>query len=331
MCPGSEPGTLPVVERPLQSGVNLTTIPVAIRTRNCLIRAGLIAEPARLNSLKYADLFAIRGMGVRSVLDVTTALEAVATAAEPLAEAAGPVSHDVPSLLQDVAAAPWAEMVSSGDPRFGGRLRFLGRGVLAQAVEAWSEGVKPMQVDDELLHSELKDVIAYVADLGQKPLEDGLEDYVAALIAARAGGPRPRLADQRLNELLARLGLAGGEPSTIEEAGQLMGVTRERVRQLQRKVELARPSHPVVMPALDAALDLVRAQAPMPDETLGDLLIEHGLSRRRFHPESLLAAARFCGRDSGFVVEQVGGHPWVRCLFRGARSRQHAGRYRRRR
>ena len=40
-----------------------------------------------------------------------------------------------------------------------------------------------------------------------------------------------------------RYGLADGEPHTLEEVGQVFGITRERVRQIEAK-SLAKLRHP---------------------------------------------------------------------------------------
>ena len=65
--------------------------------------------------------------------------------------------------------------------------------------------------------------------------------------------------------MVDRLGWNGSPPITLEEAGQRLGITRERLRQLQERVtnRLKEISFPAYMPALDEALQLLRDKSPL--------------------------------------------------------------------
>jgi hypothetical protein len=68
--------------------------------------------------------------------------------------------------------------------------------------------------------------------------------------------------DLLIDVFLRRLGLVGAPPITLEEAGQLIGRTRERFRQLQRSHAVAFSSTRPSWPQLDRALNLVVGMAP---------------------------------------------------------------------
>jgi hypothetical protein len=99
-----------------------------------------------------------------------------------------------------------------------------------------------------------------------------------------------------------RLGLDGRPPGTLEEAGDLIGVTRERVRQIEAKALRASRQETVPLPALDDALAFLRARTPIPVEAASAQLHEAGLTARPQEMQSVLAVADLLGYDSGMVL-----------------------------
>ena len=81
-----------------------------------------------------------------------------------------------------------------------------------------------------------------------------------------------------------RLGWDGHGVTTLAAAGGAEGYTRERVRQLEKRVKghLAKGATP--LPLTAAALDVVRAAAPSPRPDVARTLMERGLSARPFDP-----------------------------------------------
>jgi RNA polymerase primary sigma factor len=49
------------------------------------------------------------------------------------------------------------------------------------------------------------------------------------------GGILSQLSEREMRIIQLRFGLAGEGPLTLEETGKLLGITRERVRQIQEK------------------------------------------------------------------------------------------------
>ena len=106
-------------------------------------------------------------------------------------------------------------------------------------------------------------------DAGQSaaPLDRALEEWVAAVC--------PTWAQSRRRDLMARIGWHGLSAPTLEEIGEREGLTRERMRQLQVKLEqrLDRSPRPA-NPALDAAVDAVRDTDSAASRSLGQLLVD---------------------------------------------------------
>ena len=73
-----------------------------------------------------------------------------------------------------------------------------------------------------------------------------------SLLAWRSAWDSPADLQEFRQALSARLGWSGKPPITLEEAGSVVGISRERMRQLQKRTLDRLPQHPVFMPLLDA-------------------------------------------------------------------------------
>ena len=109
------------------------------------------------------------------------------------------------------------------------------------------------------------------------PLERQLTDFLRAL---------SRFDGERLAALLDRFGWSGSPPITLEDAGSRLGVTRERVRQLQERISdrLKQISFLAYMPALDLALALLRDKSPISIANASALLKRGRVTEGNFHP-----------------------------------------------
>jgi hypothetical protein len=111
--------------------------------------------------------------------------------------------------------------------------------------------------------------------------------------------PRPLFNRDQAEMLARRLGLDGGEPCTLQEAAELKGVTRERVRQLQLKLDQwrqqgGRQPDEVVPAVLRAAITVAAAT---PSEELGVELRRQGLAREIWTLARLVDLLHLCARD----------------------------------
>jgi RNA polymerase sigma factor (sigma-70 family) len=80
------------------------------------------------------------------------------------------------------------------------------------------------------------------------PDDDALDPYeeaTAGVARAELDAALAHLHDRERGVLELRYGLTGGEPRTLEEIGEHFGVTRERIRQIEKKTlaKLRHPSH----------------------------------------------------------------------------------------
>lgn len=305
---------LPALDESWPTGLEPDKVPWKIRTRNALDRGGLLQSLNSLSHVTYGKLFSLKGMDAVSVLDFACTAEAAFECyrhqSPALLESASNHGRDVPETDQKISEAllnaldePWAEQVSEQDPRFA---RFLppGEGTIFERVEALTSA-SPLSpfADGATLATTLPRIRTEISQIESFTLEEALTDYLRSL--SRSNG-------KRLEALVSRFGWNGQAPSTLEESAKKIGVTRERLRQLQARVQQRFPKHPVVMPALDRALEVMRTQdSPISLREAARLLAEKGISAGPFNPLSLLEAAQACGRTPTFEIVVINKHQCV--------------------
>ncbi|HVA30273.1 MAG TPA: hypothetical protein VMU58_03310 [Gaiellaceae bacterium] len=84
-------------------------------------------------------------------------------------------------------------------------------------------------------------------------------------------------------------------PTTLAAAGGAEGYTRERVRQLESRLELHLARGATPLPLTAEALRIVEAAAPSPRSDVAHLLVARGISARPFDPAGVITAAKLGG------------------------------------
>lgn len=317
------------VERNWPLGLKSSDIAWGTRTKNCLSQQGLLVDEHKLVKVTFGDLFAMEGMGALSVLDFSATLEGAMEAYDNLVnystnrggtsknsvkieiqeqlifpsqmEASHKSANDSEinqpdfiGILEETVDKEWAEQVSEQDPRFASLLP-PGQGTLQERTEKLLSGPDSLTNVSELaaLAFSIQKVEKYIAELKEQSLECSLLDFLKLI---------SRVDGDRLNVLAVRLGWAGEEPATLEECGKRIGVTRERIRQIQDRTIKRIPKHPVFMPKLDQALALLEQRAPITSREATRILHEEGVTEENFHPCGILDAATLLGRETTLRV-----------------------------
>ena len=272
------------------------------RTRNGLERSGFLDKPKLLSEVTYGQLLQIRAMGRVSVLEFACSVEAELNKLTRARKADDNGGFSTDHLL-DLINEPWVEKVSGEDPRFSDIIPAFGGSIL-ERIDALTSGP---ELDERRL-KELTDAIPSikkrVLEIAELPLDVSVRNFLRSLSGFEGS---------KLTALLDRFGWGGVPAITLEEAGLRIGITRERVRQLQKRVVerlLAIPFQPY-LPALDAALAEICSQAPLTLEGAADLLEAKRISSIRFDPRSVIAAAEACGRTPPIQLQTVRGKTLV--------------------
>lgn len=292
---------LRVFVRPWPRSLDPSLLSWSNRTRNCLQKAGVLSDVARLSTISFGDLLSIPALGAVSALDFSCVAEAAFAPTHQFLREGTSMSEDPATLLLEAIDAPWSGQISSQDPRFSDLLTTGHLTVFERLEQLTTEPEDPPLAEMQLAGS-LAAVRERRSKIASLSLESALADFVERLTGYN--GPR-------LRALLRRLGCDGNEPATLEEAATVLGITRERMRQIHKRFTGRLPNHSVFMPQLDAAIEILREAAPLAIDLAAVLLQTKGISTQPFQPKSLLAAAEFCGRAQSFEIENSIGAPRV--------------------
>lgn len=276
--------------------LNLKEMSFSTRTRNCLVSGNLLGETDRLSTLTFGDLFGVRSMGVVSILEFTCMIEAVLEhhSTEGLAGSRSPSEGDV----LDIIAEPWADQIGRADPRFADLLPPLPQATVLEMLDALTQGPDTDATALSQLASGAPALRSRIDEIAALPLESQLANFMHVL---------SRFEGDRLQAMIDRFGWRGTASITLEEAGQRLGITRERFRQLQEKVSnrLKAITYPVYMPALDAALQVLADASPIRLDAAAALLRTKGISKLNFSPACVIEAASACGREPPIQLQTV--------------------------
>lgn len=294
------------VRDPWPLGLKPESVPWSTRTRNALRKAGLYAAEQVNTNVTFGQFMEIEGAGVRSALDFAATLEAAMRQFDEARSTAAAVlnTSSEGSALVEAAEEPWAAQVSGEDPRFV-QVLFVVRGMsfrdyVHQLLESSDVTGKAKELSE--LVARLPDVKWRVREIEQLNLEDALSDLLKRIVPGK----------ERLNAITERLGWNGKPPKTLEEIGQQIGVTRERIRQIESKALRCLPvSHPTFLPALDRTLISLADAAPISSEDAIALTVKCGHSKSGFHPAALVAAAAALGRDHSLEYSSVKGEHFL--------------------
>lgn len=299
-------GALRVFPRRIPLALTLTKLPFSVRTRNCLTKYEVLADRPSWERKTYGDLLETPAMGVASVLDLACVIEAATDKLAAVESAEVSISdselEQISKELVDAIDSPWASQISAQDPRF--RDAFPpGEGTISDRIDFITSQPQEDRGIERALAEALKHIRHQAGALKALTLERQLRDFLQAL--------RPRFNHGKIDALVMRLGFSGQPPVTLEDAAASLGVTRERLRQLQKALEENLPEHPVFMPALDEAIEAIRVKAPLELNAASKLLRDLRLTSVPFDPRSVLRAAEFCRRPAPFQILSYGGREQV--------------------
>ncbi len=212
----------------------------------------------------------------------------VAVLAQALIAAVVQLGHDVDGGEALLSRFPLVRRylgeLSDGDPR-------LPPAVRPQRVRKQLADARGRELS--LLLEQLQELERWLVSLELLPLERAVADLLEATGATRDGVAEA---------LAARYGAGGGGVATLDEVGRGLGVTRERVRQIQRKVDERIPAGRLPCPALDQVEQILDVELPCTADHLTEVLGSVGLSDvPRWTGSAITAVGRRFGRELDVV------------------------------
>ncbi|MDH3746951.1 MAG: hypothetical protein OER97_01995 [Gammaproteobacteria bacterium] len=297
-----------IVGRKWPEGLNPLVLPFSTRTKNCVRDANLNEDGQALIDLKFGELLSVPGMGPRSALDLVSTLEAamhiVTTVPSMSGDLAPEIERDNVLLeIYEQAEGLAIDEISSRDPRFRDVMP-PGTGTLSDRLDRLSMIAEPELFlrEAKILGMALPEIKHRADELAAEPLDVSLRRLFELL---------SNLKGDRIDVLIDRFGWAGIPPITLEDAGQRLHITRERIRQIQKKIYSKFPDHPLFLPQLRKAISSLNTFVPAKIDVTRLYLKAEGITTKAFDPRSVIAAASDCGIECSIQIQSVRGKKLV--------------------
>ena len=226
----------------------LSALDLRTRTYNCifkLIRGGVISRPSDIAEFTIGQVMAIGNFGTTSLVDLLRSLDRIAhysvsnsdSDVKPSAKILEPLSSTLTYAADRLSASRTARCIRANDPR----MHKLTRELLYLANNSSNESALNstamlseiarrlvVRVRDPVSSPEAVSLIDKIRlelfELIRMSLEEELQSSAAQYVAGR-----------NFDLMQHLIGSNGGTPTTLESVGQVYGLTRERVRQIQAK------------------------------------------------------------------------------------------------
>lgn len=310
----------------LPDGMKLDDLELKFRTYNCLKEAGYLKRPQLLSGLPVTQLLAIRGFGIDSLIDLLTSLQPFIitnrrnphTKTPSKGNLKGKRTQQRLFLAQQELNFPTTKEVTNEDVvreakrlqrlsdlknirRDDPRLWQLLRAVDVNAKNAFEVAERliaglNVSVNSAATVQQLRDLQKRIRALSRMTLDEEVGELIGDV-----GSERNRMIIAR------RFAWDGGEGATLQEVGDSLGITRERVRQVCDRLTKRLEGKLVFTPALDRALKFVSSHLPGAADEIESKFISEGLTKGEFRLEGVLSAAEMFGRNVPFIITKVGG------------------------
>jgi hypothetical protein len=305
-------------------GLKPSEIGWSARTVNCLNAYGLLSNPSEMMELTFGELFRMEGAGSLVALDFSATLEGAIDQYNQLLSDYGvakQTAEELALILEEEMSRDWSKQISEEDPRFAMLLPPNDSGTVFDRIERVLS--YPEAVDQVSKIPPLANAIDAIKErtrlLAKLHLEDSLCEFLESVSESKG---------DRLQAFIARFGWGGRPMATLEEAGQRIGVTRERIRQIQKKILDQLPKHDVFMPKLDRALRLLEDSTPLSLAQASRKIRSSGLSKSAFDIGSLLNAALLLNKKTSLKIREFpsrsmlvkdNADDWIATVFKRAR------------
>lgn len=277
-------------------------LPVSEMLLETLKRQGF-KDTQELSALTIKELLDLPAFGARRVLELLAVLDQIQPPEEfgqPSSEAGVRVTQgntEDMAQLEEVASLLGTDDILLNDIRFRELIAQLRtrKNSLKEALGALRTGLTSTGSSDPwvLVRPALKQLVMRLKQVREYTLTEELLDLLKAITTERKA------------EIVAkRLGWHDGHERTLQEVGDLVGLTRERVRQMEARAQQKLTNCSVFAPSLQRALKLAKASAPCTAATFSDALKEHGLASTTWNPGVLVRAAQYFGIPHGLVLHQ---------------------------
>jgi len=146
-----------------------------------------------------------------------------------------------------------------------------------------------------------------------------IEEELNAAVTVAASRCGSETSNRNATIAIMYFGWNGEYGTTLQQIADVVGLTRERVRQICTRIATRMSSRQLAAPRLEAAIREVESLCPRPAEDIERQLQKLGIARTPFRLEGLLNAARILGCRVAFGIIRVRGQ---RMAIRGDEARR---------
>lgn len=285
----------------LPPGMTVGDLQLSIRAANCLANVGIDDGAAAFGSITIGELLQRPNFGVTSMLNLLTALRAAHTVGIRALrkELAGEDFEDLTperieatrsQLVEQIQGMSPSFTITIEDPRFAGALQRAGAASLDELLAALAVRTPGARIMGAAV--QLRDAL-------QAALATTIESELLAMV-----GCDPLSRNARV--IRDRLGLGAAQEKTLQEVGQLHGITRERVRQICAFPRTGAAAVALHRPVFDAVAARIRAAMPVSVAAISADLANAGLIERASTAAVFLRCCDYYGDEPDCEVAHLG-------------------------
>jgi hypothetical protein len=266
------------------------------RVTNALIRYGLdYSDDLSTIQVTIGDLVSVQGLGTKGVLEILSNVFVQTNSYYPLAEddynVKKVVSRNLNRTLDILLKKRWSTKIYKHDPRMSNYLLSINIKTDVNTAKEVANSLKNVALPPSMARGKQRDIIRFIKkadELTKLKLKTEITQIIESI--------EPSTRAQQI--IISRLGADGRDPETLEKVGESMGITRERVRQIEAKfMSKLRQRSPVWTPVFDKTLSILQNEAPIRKKDLLKILKERGLIRGDFSIESLVNLSKVLEKD----------------------------------
>ena len=269
------------------------------RTSNALINYN-IRDDSDLSKITLQELISIPGLGSRGVLEILTNLHEISEIQEikTFDFDDKPVkSRKLVKAATKLTNKRWSSKILTSDPRLGKELYSLSNSRITVSAKNASIVLGQEPMNASIAREKTKDIYKFIK------LADGLTklklktEMVQIIEAVESRENAQKI-------IIGRLGADGKEPKTLANIGETLGITRERVRQIENVCFEKLSKLSVWTPVLDKVIRLAETLAPIKEQDFQNELKSQGLIWGTFSVKSIIKISDVLAKNRNFLYDE---------------------------
>lgn len=275
---------------------------LSARTTNALLNLEM-DESSNVSELSLSFLAATPGLGVRGLLETLSVIHTKSvTKIDDVSRDLLKIDNNLNNAALNLSKKVWSTRIFKKDPRF---TSLMSNFIVDHMENPSLEDICLSLIDVHMFINEAKSKeyeLNRIAIAANSFNSMKLKEEALSIIEAVERAPR------NIKILTKRLGADGQDPSTLEMVAQEEKVTRERIRQIEKKcLSHIDARMPIWTPALDKTLKFIDDNQPIPVEQLSDLLFNSQLVNESFSINAILRLAEIFEKHVDFQHHKKSG------------------------